>query len=163
MRPSILRGRAGSADRPNMAEGIAQLAVAIAPELVGKLNHHCCTGIYRSIPPGIRVRHLQVQHHACRVWQILSAMMFWKMVVHHQRVTVDLQMGMHQAAIIRSVTHQLFGAKCLSVKFNGFGCAACADGEMWCEAACRFLEFKVHSTHSLPSPLPRLIGAALSR
>ena len=42
--------------------------------------------------------------------------------------------------------------------------ALAADGQIGCQAAGRLLEFKiVHSTHSLPSARPALIGARLSR
>ena len=147
-----------------MPERILELAVAVAPELVGQFDHHARAGIDRAVPPGVGILDLQVQHHADRIGQVRTAMMFGKMVVHHQGRTIDLQMGMHQPAIVGGMAHQFLGAERLLVEVDGFGRLAAADRQMRGQPDFGFLEFKIgHSTHSLPSPSTTLIGARLSR
>ena len=76
-------------------------------------------------------------------------MMLGEIVVQHQRGAVDLQMGMHQPAVVRGMAHQLLGAERSLVEVDRLGGAAIADGEMGRQPALGLLEFKVPSLETL--------------
>ena len=54
-------------------------------------------------------------------------MMLREMIVQHQRGAVDLEMGMHEPAVVRFVTHLLFGTERPLVELDGILGASAAE------------------------------------
>lgn len=78
-----------------MAERIAHLTVAIAPELIGDGHRYDRAGRYRAAHPGIGIVDLEMQRDARRFGLGMTAP-FGELVAQHQPAVVDPQARLHQ-------------------------------------------------------------------
>ena len=83
MPPAERRSLDRGVERPEHAEGIAQLAVTVAPELVRERHDHRAPGVNRALPPSLDVASRQREH------QRVTLMRYFENIYHIQNLNLS--------------------------------------------------------------------------
>src|SRR5690349_20673007 len=92
-----------TADGPAVAERVAELPVAVAPELILEQHDDGRTGIHRALPPLVGVLHLEVDSNALRWGCLRATTKFGEVVRQENSGAVHAKARVHDAFAILAI------------------------------------------------------------
>jgi hypothetical protein len=102
-----------------MAEGVLQLAIPVAPELVGERHCDRSAGIHGALPPGISIIDLKMDRHAHGRRRCAAAPELREVVGEQQRVAIDAEARMHDPLAVLTISPVfLGGAEGAGIEFD---------------------------------------------
>src|SRR5262245_56276796 len=104
-----------------MSEGILELSISVAPELVHERHGDFCSGRNGAIEQGIRILCIYMKHNGCTASRTRSeSTKIGKFVIQHDDRISDFNLGMHDRPARAIMDSTDFSTESFFIKFNRF-------------------------------------------